>query len=404
MKYHIITFGCQMNISDSERIASILEERNYKPADLESADLIVVNMCSVRQSAVDRVMGLEKKFKDLKAKTLLTGCVIGKDRKKMSEIFDYIVDINKLPAFFKKKQIDYLKTEPKYSNKFSAIVPIMTGCNNLCTYCVVPHVRGKEISRKAKEIVCEVKSLINRGFKEIWLMGQNVNSYKDDSIDFPELLKMVNNIPGNFWIRFTSSHPKDFSPVLIDVMASYQKVTPYLNLPVQAGDDTILNKMNRPYTIKQYESIIKKVRDKIPNITLSTDIIVGFPGETKKQFLNSKKLFEKIKYDMAYIAQYSIRPGTAASKMKDSVPRLEKVKRKIELNNILRKTSLEKNKSYLNKIVEVLINEKGKDNYWIGKTREYKTIQISSGKNLLGIFIKAKVIQSLPWGLKGKLI
>lgn len=393
-----------MNISDSERIASILEGNKYKPTNLESADLIVVNMCSVRQSAVDRVMGLEKKFKGLKAKTLLTGCVTGKDRKKMSEIFDYIVDINKLPAFFKKKQTDYLKIEPKYSNKFSAIVPIMTGCNNFCAYCVVPHTRGKEISRKAREIVCEVKSLINRGFKEIWLMGQNVNSYKDGSIDFPKLLKMVNNITGNFWIRFTSSHPKDFSLALIDVMASCKKVTPYLNLPVQAGDDRVLNKMNRPYTIKQYEAIVKKVKDKIPNITLSTDIIVGFPGETKKQFSNSKKLFKKIKYDMAYIAQYSIRPGTAAAKTKDSVPRLEKVKRKIELNDILRKTSLEKNENYLNKAVEVLINERGKDNCWIGKTKEYKTIQINSDKNLLGKFVKAKVIQSLPWGLKGKLI
>lgn len=415
-----------MNRSDSERIAVVLENKGYEPAQkIDGADLIVVNMCSVRQSAVDRVFGKIRDFAKLKAqnsklKTILTGCLLKKDKNKLSKLFDLVLDINYLPKWpeildYKKPKIisgkellkskNYFEIEPKYSNKFSALVPIMTGCNNFCAYCVVPYVRGREISRPAEEIVCEIKRLIKQGCKEIWLLGQNVNSYNnkqrtmnnEQKIGFPKLLKMVNDIPGEFWIRFTSSHPKDFSDGLIKIMKDCKKVTPYLNLPVQTGDDEILKKMNRPYTITQYKKIINKIRKEIPNITLSTDVIVGFPGETKKQFENTAKLFKELKYDMAYIAKYSPRAGTAAVKLKDSVPQKEKSRREKILTEILKQTALENNKKYIGKKVEVLMMDNS-----IGKTRTNKTVKINSKKNLSGRFVKVKITNALAWSLKGE--
>ena len=413
MDYFITTYGCQMNKSDSERIASVLESVGYESTSkINEASLIVVNMCSVRQSAVNRVYGLLPKFEKLKIKnrnlrTILTGCVLKKDRKKFVEKFDYIFDIKDLPRWpgvldsTSLKIDNYLKVEPKYSNNFSASVPIMTGCNNFCAYCVVPYVRNREISRPVKEIVCEVETLIERGYKEVWLLGQNVNSY--NPIPFFQLLKKINDIPGKFWIRFTSSHPKDFSDELIDAMADCKKITEYLNLPVQSGDNIILKKMNRAYTIEQYKKIIEKIRGRIPNIALSTDIIVGFPGETEKQFKNTIKLFKEIKFDMAYISKYSLRPGTAASKMKDTVPQKEKDKREKVLTEILKKTAFENNKKYINKEVEVLVEKKNSPISWLGKTRTHKNVRFESKKDLLGRFIKIKVTDALPWGLKGRI-
>jgi len=437
MKYSIITYGCQMNESDSERAASALEDIGYKKASIiEGTDLIVVNMCSVRQSAVDRVYGNIKNFQKLKKKnknlkTILTGCILKEDLKKFKDCFDYVLSIKALsfwPEILKKerysyypntrdeklnKKLDanYLKEESKYLSNFSAFVPIMTGCNNFCTFCVVPYVRGPEISKPAKDIIFEIENLIKQGFKEIWLLGQNVNSYKDKDVDFPKLLRMVNGIPGNFWIRFTSSHPKDFSDELIDTIANCKKVTEYLNLPVQSGDDKVLKRMNRPYAIKKYKEIIKKIRKKIPDIVLSTDVIVGFPGETKEQFENTAKLFKEIKYDMAYIAKYSPRPGTAAAKFKDDVPPQEKERRWKTLSKILQQTALEKNKNYIGKEIEVLVAKHETCNmkhFFIGKTKTYKTVKFRfSGykpQGLVGQFVKVKIADSLPWGLKGEFL
>ncbi len=431
-----------MNKSDSERIAAVLESVGYKnTSKINEADLIIVNMCSVRQSAVDRAFGLNKKLKELKTinyklKTILTGCILKRDERKLKEKFDLILDIKDLPNLAQKlnhkpvaslpvipselsknklnKTKNYLKIQPKYSTNFIAFVPIMTGCNNFCSFCVVPYTRNREISRSAKDIIYEIKNLIKKGYKEIWLLGQNVNSYKpvliktgSKNINFPKLLEMINDIDGNFWIRFTSSHPKDFSDKLIKTMAQKEKITPYLNLPVQSGDNQVLKKMNRPYTIKQYKNIVKKIRKKIPDITLSTDVIVGFPGETKKQFENTVKLFKEIKFDMAYIAQYSSRPETIAAKLKDNISRKEKEKRWKILTEILKKTALEKNKKYIGKIKEVL-PEYEKNGWLVGKTKEYKTIKIpilKTGKNskFIGKFVKVKVINASPWRLEGKL-
>jgi len=463
MKYYIITYGCQMNKSDSERIATILEKIGYKSASRENeADLILINMCSVRQSAVDRVYGLIQKLKNLKTKkpglkTILTGCILKEDKRKFKKGFDLILNIKNLPkwpnllvpnshdrALY---ELEYLNIQPKYQTNFRAFVPIMTGCNNFCSFCVVPYTRGREVSRPAKDILCEVKNLIEKGAnpirnaisngaREIWLLGQNVNSYQsigknssaaasakaDKIVKFHDLLKMINEIPGNFWIRFTSPHPKDFSDELINTMAKCQRVTPYLNLPVQSGDDEILKRMNRPYTVAQYKNLVKKIRAAFKKyregldreISISTDIIVGFPGETKKQFENTVKLFKEIKFDMAYIAEYSPRPGTAAEKLKDDVPKKEKERRYKILTEVLKETALENNKKFVGKEIEVLIERQGirnKKQVYFGKTRTYKTVKIqldpkpyTLNANLIGNFVKVKIIDALPWGLKGKLI
>jgi len=442
-----------MNKSDSERIAAILEKMNYqKVSNEKEADLILVNMCSVRQSAVDRVYGMTKKFAKLKTqnsklKTLLTGCISKNDFLKFKNFFDFILPIKTLNSwpeilkkerfhflpdqrekdFFEKFGCQYLKIKPKYEKNFSVFIPISIGCNNFCSFCIVPFVRGPLICRDYKEILKEAKETIKNGAKEIWLLGQIVNNYfypktktpllrssgvsNKKVVNFADLLKMVNEIEGDFWIRFTSPHPKNFSNELIETMAKCQKVTPYLNLPVQSGDDEILKKMNRGYTIKEYKNLVKKIKGAFKKyrkglekeIAISTDIIVGFPGETEKNFQNTVKLFKEIKFDMAYIAQYSPRPGTAAEKMKDDVKKEEKERRWKILTEILKKIALEKNKKLIGKEIEVL-PEEFKDGFLIGKSRHYKTVKFEGSENLIGNFVKVKILDALPWGLKGKVV
>lgn len=419
-----------MNKSDSERIAAVLENMNYKPAsDISGADLVVVNMCSVRQSAVDRVYGLYRKFRKLREKnkglkTILTGCVLKKDKTIFKERFDLILDIKNLAtlprlltnkknyvAGFRSK--NYLKIKPRYETSFRAYIPIIVGCSNFCSYCVVPHARGPEVSRPAEEIICEIKQLVKRGYKDIWLLGENVNSYRggltriktrtNAGVNFPKLLRLINNIPGEFWVSFTSSHPKDFSDELIGTVAKCGKVNKYISLPIQSGDDAILKKMNRPYAAKEYKNLVRKICKKIPGVAISTDVIVGFPGETKKQFENTVKLFKEMKFDMAYIAQYSERAGTAADKMEDNVSHQEKERREKVLTEVLKQTAAENNRKYIGKIVEVIVEER-KNQFLIGKTRTYKTVKFESDKDLTGKIVKVKIIDAMPWGLKGEFV
>jgi len=417
-----------MNKSDSERIASVLENNGFQKASkMNEANLIVVNMCSVRQSAVDRVYGkiqnakIKNQNEKSKCKIILTGCILKKDRERLFQQVNLILDIKDLQNWPEKLGIknqelgikNYFEIEPKYSSFPAAYVPISTGCNNFCAYCVVPYTRGPLIHRPAEDIIKEVKELIKKGYREIWLLGQNVNDYRSGTtqistrnnaeVNFAKLLEMINDITGDFWIRFTSPNPANFSDELIDIMAKSKKVTPYLNLPVQSGNDKILRKMNRNYTVQKYKNLVKKIRKKIPDIALSTDIIVGFPGEIKKQFENTAKLLREIKFDMAYIAQYSLRPGTTAIKMKDNVPQKEKKKREQILTEILKKTALEKNKKYIGKTVKILPVgwEKG---FLFGKSFHYKTIKAKGLKTMLGQFIKVKIIDATPWGLLGKQI
>ena len=323
-----------MNKADSERIAASLEKKGYRPAPQDDADLIIVNMCSVRQPAVDRVWGKIKifdklKIKNPKLKTVLTGCITKRDKRNFAGKFDEIWH-NK----------DFLENFPKCEKDSIAYIPISNGCSNFCTYCVVPFTRGPLICRSHIKILKETKMAIKNGAKEIWLLGQNVNDYKDGNINFVKLLKMVNDIPKNFSLHFLSANPKDFSDELIKLIAKSKKISKYINLPVQSGDDKILRTMNRPYTAEQYKDLVKKMKEKIPDINLTTDIIVGFPGETKKQFENTKKLVKELKFNVAFISKYSSRPGTAASKMKGEIPKNEKKRRWKVLNKIIN----EKNK------------------------------------------------------------
>jgi len=420
-----------MNASDSERIAAKLETLGYKPAlDQKSADLIVINMCSIRQSAVDRVIGMKDKLKPSQ-KTILTGCVVKEDIAKFKEIFDYVLPIKSLPQWdeflnqdkaigFEQQRrmpenellnIKYLKGQAKYGNNFSINIPISYGCNNFCTYCVVPYTRGPLVCRNPKDIISEAKTAIKKGAKEIWLLGQNVNDYKLGNYDFADLIQEINKIPGNFWIRFTSPHPAQMTDKFINAIAKCQKMTPYINLPVQAGDDLVLKNMARPYTIKKYKDLVKKIRLAFKKyrkndeqiVALSTDIIVGFPNETKKQFNNTVKLVKDISFDMAYLAEYSARKGTPAAKL-DNISNTEKKKRYVAINNVLAKEVLKNNKKFVGKTLDCLVFEKkpNKDIYF-AKTRHYKTVKFACNKNIVGEFVKIKIVKAESFILLGEL-
>jgi len=380
--YYITTFGCQANLADAERIEHKLQMTGYKKsAKEETADLIVINSCSVRKAAMDRLYAKVQQFRD--KKIILTGCFLESDRRKLESKVSEIWHPD-----------EYFDMAPIYSSSLSANIPIMTGCNNFCTYCAVPYTRGRERSRPVKDITEEIKKLVKKGYKEIWLLGQNVNSYRDVKTGFAELLKKVNKIKGDFWIRFTSPHPKDFSDEMIKAMTESEKFAHYLNLPVQSGDNDILKKMNRPYTVGHYKRLIRKIRKAIPDITLSTDIIVGFPGETEKQFENSIKLFKEMKFDMAFISEYSPRFGTASAlTMKDDIPHKEKERRKKRLNDLLLKTALSNNEKLIGRTTTVL-GDRTSGNKLIKIKEQYP-------KNR---FINVKVTKVGPWKLEGKLL
>jgi tRNA-2-methylthio-N6-dimethylallyladenosine synthase len=451
MRYFIKTFGCQMNVSDSERIAGFLEmqphpnpllakERGFVlTKNMNRADLVIFNTCGVRQSAEDRVYGqihnLRKKSasRRTKIKIILTGCLSNRKdvQRRLKNKVDLFFPINDFQKFenwiienclkiencklkisaqrnkLSQENIAYLSINPKYTNNYQAFVPIMTGCNNFCSYCVVPYARGPEVSRLAKEIISEVRALVEKGCKEIILLGQNVNSYKERNTNFSKLLKKVNAIPGDFWVFFVSNHPKDFSEELIETAIKLKKVCEIIHLPIQAGDNKILQKMNRKYTVEEYLLLINKIRkafkkykpEKIYAVT--SDIIVGFPGETRKQFMGSAKIMKKVDYDMVYFGQFSPRPGTVAWKMKDNVFKREKEKRETFLNEILKKTALKNNKKYLGKSIKVLITEK-KEAYYFGHTRTMKNVRIISGrKNLVGKIAEVKITKANAWNLEG---
>ncbi|MDO8668954.1 MAG: tRNA (N6-isopentenyl adenosine(37)-C2)-methylthiotransferase MiaB [Candidatus Buchananbacteria bacterium] len=415
-KYFILALGCQMNKSDGEKIETILAGLGYTKADSEStADLIVAVACSVKQSAIDRIYGKahnwQEKRQQGKLFTILTGCVLKPDQKKMAKIFDLVLavkDIDQIPqklSFLKKSKIiniqDYFNIKPRHNSKFQAYVPIMTGCNNFCTFCVVPYTRGREVCKPAEDIIKECKDLIKSGYKEIIFLGQNVNSYKSGSYDFAKLLSAVDKIKGDYWLRFLSSNPQDFSLDLIKFMSSGVHITPYLHFAIQSGDDAILKKMNRRHSVAHYLKIIKMAKEAMPHLMVSTDIIVGFPTETRKQFNNSIKVARQVGYDMIYISQYSNRVGTAAAKiLKDNVSKAEKVRREKELNEVLIKTALENNRRYINRSVKVLVEGQKKGKYF-GKTDTFKTVIFTGSGNIIGQFVKVKIDKVGSWCLYG---
>ena len=359
-----------MNISDSQRVASKLNELGYKSAPEKDADLVIVNSCSVRQKGIDRIWGGIKKWQAQNKKIVITGCVLESDRKKYAARNIFFIDIrnlSKLNNFLKQisshnrysdyssiyNRLDYFDIKPTYQGKI-AYIPIMTGCNNFCSYCAVPLTRGREKSRPMEDIIKEVKDVVDSGFKEIWLLGQNVNSYgiiknaklksqsdkskcEIDNTNFIKLLKSVDNLSGDFKFNFISSNPQDMGDDLIDTFANLKKWTKELHLAMQSGDDEILRKMNRKCTSQQFLDLVSRLKLEIRNLKLSTDIIVGFPSETKVQFKNTVKICKKIGFWKAYVNQYSPREGTVSAKMTDDVPAGEKKRRWEVLNKLINK-------------------------------------------------------------------
>ncbi|MBD3331110.1 tRNA (N6-isopentenyl adenosine(37)-C2)-methylthiotransferase MiaB [Candidatus Peregrinibacteria bacterium] len=453
-RYLIETYGCQMNYSDTERMETYLENLGYSKTDsTKEADLIIFNTCSVRQKAEDRVLGRMKEMRSLKKNNpnliiTITGCMVRESSSRYSEKRDKLLNrvreidiclrIEDLPQFAElirelnpddytkieeESLKDYFRIPATYSQttKTQAFLPISTGCDKFCTYCIVPYSRGREHSRLITEIFKEAKELTEKGYKEITLIGQTVNSYGlsvYDKInkkfeDLPEnkepfvyLLEELDKLKeeGLERLRFTSPHPKDMSDDLINAIANLKTLMPYLHLPVQAGDDNTLKRMNRPYTVAQYKEIIKKLRTAVPDIAISTDIIVGFCGETEEEFENTYSLFEEIKFDHAYLAQYSNRIGTFASKkLPDDIPPKIKRERWHKLNSLLKKTSKCILKNYVGKTVKVLIETKT-DDVCIGRCEHYKSVQFSSKKHKPGDIVPVKIIDSKEWILIGELV
>lgn len=425
MKYYIWALGCAMNKSDAERIASIFDMSGYTKTNSESeADVIVTVACSVRQHAIDRIYGKMEKWNDIKAKrpltTILSGCVLESDRKKMAKMFDLIFEINeisKLSGFLKantKGKENFFQIHPKYESNFQAYVPISTGCNNFCTYCAVPYTRGRENSRPMNAVIAEVKELVENGYKEITLLGQNVNSYGNDlgqKDAFVKLIKKIDEIEGMYRVYFYSNHPKDLSDKLMKTIPKTIHFPHYIHLPLQSGSDRILKSMNRHYTQKNYISLVEKIRENIPEVAITTDIIVGFPGETKENFKETKKVVQGVGFDMIYIGKFSTRPDTKAAKLDDNISKEEKEKRWQELTNLL-KTHLEKeNKNYIGSIMKVLIDSEKNGKYY-GRTDNYKVVEIPKKqkacpehgrRGLLGQFVNVEIIDFSAWMLKGKI-
>lgn len=357
MTYALFVTGCQQNIYDSKKITHLLNKMGYFESEEKDADIIIVFSCSVRQKPMDRIFGKIKVWKKLpkKPKIIVTACVLPTDKIKLKDKVDAILD----PRNIEKNIVEWINRNiPKIKNKPSeqsdnlkttnddSFVPIMYGCNNFCSYCAVPYTRGREISRSYQEIVKEIKEKTALGIKEITLLGQNVNSFKStkkpknkrtNKQDFVKLLEKIESIEGLEKISFLTSHPKDMSDDLIDWMSKSNKFSGELHLPVQSGDDKILIKMNRRYTAKKYLNLVKKIRTKVKLKFFSTDIIVGFPSETKEQFKNTLKLCKIARFDKAFISQYSPRSGTLAANMTDNVPREEKKHRWLLLDKSINK-------------------------------------------------------------------
>ena len=431
-KYYIKTYGCQMNVHDSEEIKSLIENLGYTETDnYEESDLIILNTCAIRENAHDKVFGFLGRCKHLKKtnKNLiigLCGCM-AQEESVVSEIREKhpYIDIvfgthnmNELPKmlaeFTGKQDIEIYSKEGdviefgnlyKRDSKISAWVNIMYGCDKFCTYCIVPYTRGKQRSRKSEDILKEVKELKQQGYKEITLLGQNVNAYGkdlDNEIEFSKLLEQVSDI-GIERIRFVTSHPWDFTDSMIDVIAARDNIMPYIHLPLQSGSDRILKLMGRRYTKEEYLTLFNKIRTKVKNASITTDIIVGFPGETEEDFKETLDVVDKCHYDGAFTFIFSPREGTPASKMADETPLSEKEERLQRLNEKINTYSKESNERMLNTIQKVLItgvSEKD-PNKVCGYTENMKLVNVEADKNTIGQIIDVKITEAKSFSLDG---
>ena len=433
-KYHVITYGCQMNVHDSENISAILEDLKYTQTDdVDNADIIVINTCAIRENAHNKVVGMLGRIKHLKETkkdiiTVFCGCMAQeesianmlKDKYKWVDIVFGTHNIHKLPIYLsdlykeKKQEIEVYSIEGdvyegipvKRDSKYKAWVNIMYGCDKFCSYCIVPYTRGKQRSRLPEDVLNEVKKLKSDGYMEITLLGQNVNAYGKDlniSYNMANLLRDVANI-GIQRIRFITSHPWDFTDEMIDVISKYSNIMPYIHLPIQSGSNKILAMMRRRYTKESYIELFNKIKKKIPNVAISTDIIVGFPGETEEDFKETLDVVDTLKYDLAYTFIFSKREGTPASLMKDDTSMDEKKERLARLNEKVNEYANMNNMKYKDKIVDVLIEDYSeKEGYLMGYTDTMKLVNVKASDEYLGKIVKVKITDVKTWSLDGEI-
>ncbi len=420
-----------MNVADSELVASILNTKGNQIVNkIADADVILFNTCSVRQHAEDRVLGRisnemsRKKEKDVKIGVI--GCMaqrLGKKLNKLNSKIDFVVGVDQykqLPQiinprndnldFESKTAVNddeiYEDIYPLHTGELNAFVTIMRGCNNFCSYCIVPYTRGRERSRPIDDILKEIKKTGERGFKDITLLGQNVNSYQYNNINFAELLRQVNKIETIERIRFVTSHPKDLSDEVIQVMAESDKVCEHLHLALQSGDNAILKRMNRGYTAEHFLNITKKLRKAMPEIAITTDVIAGFPGETNSQFQKTYDLMKNIEFDYAFTFKYSPRKGTKAAEFKDQIDEKIRLERLQKLIKLQEEITLKKYREQIGKTKEIYVEQVSKksDAEMAGKSRDFKITVFPGDKSLIGKFVKVKITDAVGWTLKGKII
>jgi tRNA-2-methylthio-N6-dimethylallyladenosine synthase len=448
LKYCIQTYGCQMNTSDSERIVTVLKKMGYEPCKaFKDADLIILNTCSVKQKSEDRIYGYGKQFRELKAKNPrlaigITGCVIrkasGLRHECEEEIFktmddvDFVFrikDLMMLPEMLRKLHrikgaedikdlLNYFHIDPTIGNISQVFIPIGSGCNNFCAYCIVPYARGREECRSMAEILDEVKKVAKRGAKEINLVGQNVNTYKPSDADphsnespFAQLLRKIDAVKGVDRLRFYTVHPKDMTDDIIDLYGTLRTMTPHLHLPVQSGSNSVLKRMNRLYTVERFKELVAKMRKRLPHMSVSTDIIVGFCGETEEEFMESLNLIKGEKIDLVYVSKYSPREGTLAARtLKDDVPTKVKKDRFERLTDAMMHVSHEYNQQFVGKTVKVLV-ERVRKGFADGKIPEFKMCRFPIGRmsavkanKLIGQYVNVKVEKAMEWALEGKAI
>ena len=442
LKYIVLTMGCQLNENDSEKISGMIEEMGYTRTDkIEEADLIAFNTCCVRENAEDRLfgkLGEVKKYKEEKGTIIaIGGCMMQEKHmveklKKSYPFFDIVFGPHTLYKFpedvyntltTRKRIEDILDIDGEIieglpirrDDKIKASVAIMNGCNNFCTYCIVPYVRGRERSRKAEDIIKEIEGLAKQGYKEITLLGQNVNSYmrvereKGEDVgqidSFAKLLRKVNEIPGIERIRFISPHPKDFTDDVIEAIRDCDKVCKIIHLPLQSGSSKVLKDMNRKYTEEQYLQLVDKMKNKIPNVAFSTDIIVGFPGETEEDFEDTLDVVKKVCFEQVFMFIYSRRVGTPADKMENQVPEAIKHERFTRLKELVESQIELNNKKFVGTKQKVLVEGKSKtnENMLTGRTDTNKVVNFEGPDELIGKMVDLKIASEHMWYLKGEI-
>ncbi|SMO42977.1 tRNA-2-methylthio-N6-dimethylallyladenosine synthase [Balnearium lithotrophicum] len=429
-KYYIKTFGCQMNVNDSEKMGGLLESMGYEKAPSpEEADVIIVNTCSVRAKPDNKAYSFIGNLKQIKRKkpeaiVAVSGCVPQKEREQILR-FNHVdlvfgtFNFVRLPQLLERvkkegRTIEILNSkipeeeripliESSLENPYVAYITVQRGCNRFCTYCIVPFTRGRERSVKPQLVVEEARRLAERGVKEVHLLGQNVDFYNYEGVDLADLLYMVSEVPGIERVRFTTSHPAGFNEKIARAIRDIDKVCPYVHLPPQSGSNRILERMNRGYTREEYIEKVKMLKELVPNVALSGDFIVGFPGETEKDFEETLSLVEECVFDQGFVFEYSPRPFTKASTFEDNVPKEVKNMRLKELQDLIKRQAEERNRKRVGKVEEVLIegfSPKGTELY--GRTRDNKPVAVVGGKELIGKFVKVKITESSPFFLKGE--